>query len=407
MVNELVQPEDEFFIKCSFKRNCRIYLKHRTPSENDPTFPIARSEKKGNTVMSVHKFKQSNFTGNAKWAFTTRRVDQLDVQGLNSDVSGAVSGDLVLCEILEINQHKKLQLANRRYSDSYVGDRIVVCLGDRYAPDQFEGRAELDGESADLIAAGGVVGQVEHAHQSMSRPTKVRTLGLLTDAHDKVINISRYALPPSSIPLRLTVIGVVGASMNSGKNDCVCKFGTRFGACWISRRRCQSHRYRSIRRLQCHGGCWRAGTRLHGCRLADHLSRSRFRTLSGVLKPSLAQRRHGAPKSSWWSLPMEFFNVRQLQILSSSAIRDRLDGVMFAAPDALSSAGGVAHLESIGLSPFAVSGKVTCSPLATKEAYTVTGVPHLSRGELCDPAAVVPAVRSVIRAFLVEREDAA
>ena len=103
------------------------------------------------------------FPAEAKWAFTTRRVDQADARGLQHDVSLAVSGDLVLGQVIKIGQHKKLQLTEARFSELYPSDFVVVACGDRYAPDQFEAVAELDPEGADLVAGGGVLGKMRKA----------------------------------------------------------------------------------------------------------------------------------------------------------------------------------------------------------------------------------------------------
>ena len=89
----------------------------------------------------------------AKWAFTTRRVNRDDVAHLRSDMGAALAGDLLLCEILAIGQHKKIQLASRRASTSYPGDLVVLCLGDRYAPDQYMAAASVRSETLSLVLA--------------------------------------------------------------------------------------------------------------------------------------------------------------------------------------------------------------------------------------------------------------
>jgi len=153
----------------------------------------------------------------AKWAFTTRRVNRSDIAGVSTAFANAVPGDLVLGQITEIGQHKNIQLESGRQSVSHVGDHVVLVVGDRYAPDQFEGVAELDPNGADLIAGGGLVGKAVAAHGRMSKPTQIAPLGLLTDQFGEVINIVTYGLANRSIPDDVTVIGVFGTSMNSGK----------------------------------------------------------------------------------------------------------------------------------------------------------------------------------------------
>lgn len=153
----------------------------------------------------------------AKWSFTARRVREADVCSLSTDFAQAVRGDVMLTRTETVGQHKKVQLHNGRASENMVGDHVVMVVGNRYAPDQFEGFAEIDPDAYAVIAGGGVLGRVVAAHAAMEAPTIVRPPGLLTDADGEVINISAYALPPRTIPEHVAVIGVFGTAMNSGR----------------------------------------------------------------------------------------------------------------------------------------------------------------------------------------------
>ena len=356
--------------------------------------------------MSVVPIKSAVVPASAKWAFTTRRVNRADVAGLERRVRYAVAGDLTLCEVVEINQHRKIQLSSRRSSEAYPGDLIVVCVGDRYAPDQFEGRAEISEDGADLIAGGGVIGTVENAHLRMDVPTRVRPLGLLTDAHGEVINIARYALPAAAIPDRVTVIGVFGASMNAGKTTAAVSL---------------AH------------GLLRAGYRVAGVKATGTGAFGDFNAFEDAGVPALDFTDAGMPTT--YRMPLDrvtagfetlvgtaaargaeivvveiadgVFQGETAAILQGSTLRDRLDGILFAAPDARSSMGGVTVLGKLGLRPFAVSGMVSCSPLATQEAVAATGVPHLPRDGLRDPDSVLPVVAPFLRGAEEDEKAAA
>lgn len=321
-----------------------------------------------------------------KWAFTTRRVNHADAAMLKPDLAAATPGDLVLCEIAQLGQHRKIQLADRRNSESYVGDRIVLCLGNRYAPDQFEGLAELS-ETSDLLAGGGIVGRMKHAHAKMAPPTRVRVLGLIADAAGDVLNVARYALPETFIPEHVTVIGVFGASMNAGKTTAAVSL---------------AH------------GLARAGLRVAGVKATGTGAFGDFNAFEDAGVPATDFTDAGMPTT--YCMPMErieqgfrtlvgtaaargaevvvveiadgVFQAETAAILRNSAIRDRLDGILFAAPDALGAYGGTELLKSYGLRPFAISGMVTLSPLARAEAERATGLPLLARQDLTDPAQV-------------------
>ncbi|WP_136683055.1 dethiobiotin synthase [Falsirhodobacter xinxiangensis] len=321
-----------------------------------------------------------------KWAFTTRRVAQSDAVLLQPDLSGAIPGDLVLCEIAALGQHRKIQLADRRNSESYFGDRVVLCLGDRYAPDQFEGRAEL-AEMSDLLAGGGIVGSMKHAHARMAPPTKLRVLGLVADGAGRVLNVARYALPEATIPDHVTVLGVFGASMNAGKTTAAVSL---------------AH------------GLTRAGLRVAGVKATGTGAFGDFNAFEDAGVPATDFTDAGMPTT--YCMPMGrieqgfatlvgnaaahgaevvvveiadgVFQAETAAILQSSTIRDRMDGILFAAPDALGAYGGVELLKTFGLRPFAISGMVTLSPLGRAEAERATGIPLLSRQDLTDPAQV-------------------
>lgn len=332
----------------------------------------------------------------AKWAFTTRRVDHDDVAGLNPAVEHGVAGDLVLCEITEINQHQKIQLACGRASTSYLGDKVVLCIGDRYAPDQFEGAARITSEGADLLAGGGVVGTMEHAHARMLEPTKLRPLALLTDRDGEVINIARYSLPAKAIPEHVTVIGVFGASMNAGKTTAAVSL---------------AH------------GLSRAGFSVAGIKATGTGAFSDFNAFEDAGVSAMDFTDAGMPTT--YRMPMDrveqgfetlvgtaaangadivvveiadgVFQQETQEILAGSRIRNRLDAILFATPDALGAVGGVRVLADHGLRPFAISGKLTQSPLAMMEARMATGVPQLSREDLCTPEAVMAVAEPVLR----------
>lgn len=332
----------------------------------------------------------------AKWAFTARRVNRCDAVGYGGDLYNATAGDLVLVEVDTIGQHKKLQLAEGRYCESYKGDLLVVVCGNRYAPDQFEGFAEINHDGCDMLAGGGIAGRMEAAHDRMATPTRLRPLGLLTDKNGEVINIASYGIPGSSIPPHVTVIGVFGASMNAGKTTAAVSL---------------AH------------GLNRAGYAVEGVKATGTGAFGDFNAFldAGVPVTDFTD----AGMASTYKVPLEriedgfdalvggaaargaeivvveiadgVFQAETAEIMKSSRIKDRLDASLFAAPDALGAVGGVSIMQKHGLTPFAVSGMVTRSPLAVREAEAVTGTKLLSRDDLIDPEKLLPTMAHLLR----------
>lgn len=333
---------------------------------------------------------------NAKWTFSTRRVIQSDVEGIDKNVRFPTAGDLVLCEIIEIGSHKRVQLTSQRTSVSYKGDLIVACVGDRYAPDQFMGRAEITNTHADLLAGGGVVGTVETKHSRMSDPTKLRPIGLLVDREGEIINIVNYALPPAKIPNNITVLGVFGASMNAGKTTAAVSL---------------AH------------GLQKAGFKVAGVKATGTGAFGDFNAFEDAGIPVMDFTDAGMPTT--FRMPIDrieegfktlvgtaasggaeivvveiadgVFQKETAALLEGSEIRDRLDGILFATPDALGAVGGVQLLKSKGLSPFAISGMVSCSALGAAEAMEATGLPVITKDALCDPEQVMQIAGESIR----------
>ena len=323
----------------------------------------------------------------AKWAFTTRRVDRSDVRGMTSDLSQAKPGDLILCEILEIGHHKNIQLAERRASQSYPGDLVVLCIGDRYAPDQFLASAVIEGPILDLAAGGGVAGRVDTKHAKVGKPTQLRALGLLTGDAGRVMNIADYALPDLPANDRVTVIGVFGASMNSGKTTAASSLAhglRRAGYSVAGVKATGTGAFGDFNSFE-DGGTPALDFTDVGMATTFRMPMKRIEKGFDTLVATAAQR--GADVVVV-EIADGVFQQETKAILKGSRIRDRLDGILFAAPDALSALGGVMFLEGMNLSPFAISGMVSCSPLATAEAAEVTGLPILTREELWSPETI-------------------
>ncbi len=73
------------------------------------------------------------------------------------------------------------------------------------------------------------------------------------------------------------------------------------------------------------------------------------------------------------------------ELLASRGFGFYCSQLIFAASDAIGAHAGVQWLHSKGLKVGAISGSLTASPLAVREAMTATGLPVLSKQALADP----------------------
>lgn len=331
--------------------------------------------------MNTLPFASGDVPANAKWAFVTRRVERRDVSGLSDDFPQIKPGDLLLAQVERIGQHKNVQLARGRPSALNPGDHVVVAAGNRYAPDQFEGVAEISPEGCDLLAAGGIAGRMRHAHASMAAPTRLKPLGLLTGTGGKIVNLAAYGLKHTTMPEHVRVIGVFGTSMNSGKTTAAVSLAY---------------------------GLRSAGFRVGGIKATGTGAFGDFNAFEDACVPVLDFTDAGM--ATTYQMPMtrieqgfdclvsahaergidivvaEFadgvFQQETAAILTNAHIRHRIDAFLFASGDAAGAIGGVEVLRRQGIEPFGVSGLVSCSPLAAEEAATALKLPVFTREQL-------------------------
>ncbi len=321
----------------------------------------------------------------AKWAFSTRRVARTDAVSLIDALDAAGPGDLVLGRVERVGSHKRIQLAEGRTSDLYAGDMVVLACGDRYAPDQFEGLAELNPEGSDMLAAGGVIGRMRYRHSRMSTPTRVVPLGLVADTTGQPINVGRYALSDASRPVGMTVIGVVGSSMNSGKTT-----ATAALAHGLNRAGCRVAAIKATGTGAFGDVHAFADTGAHY--VGDFTDAGMVSTYRQPLERIVAgldtllghAARHGC-EVAVVELADGVFQAETAALLKTPRVREGFSGVVFAAPDALAAAGGCATLRALDIEPEIMTGMISCSPLASAEAEAATGVRVMTRNALCDP----------------------
>jgi len=333
--------------------------------------------------MSVLKLNTKPNLDSAKWAFTTRRVEEQDVFGASQNFAGANSGDLVLAEVVSIGSHKRSQLAEGRNSTLYVGDKIVLCCGDRYAPDQFEGRGIITGDVCDMLAGGGLIGKMNHKNDTISEPTQLKPLALLTDKEGEVINISSYSVEERNAPEDMTVIGVVGASMNAGKTTATVAlaYGLKKAGFNVATIKATGTGAFGDFNAMLDAGIEHVADFTDAGMPSTYLQP--METVERGTASLLADARLKGAEIAIVELADGIYQKETSKLLTDSTLIDEVfDGFMYASGDAVSVVGGVEHLRAIGHDPIAVSGKVSLSPLAVQEAEAETGTKILKKCEL-------------------------
>ncbi|MDR2213234.1 MAG: hypothetical protein LBE21_06385, partial [Pseudomonadales bacterium] len=80
---------------------------------------------------------------------------------------------------------------------------------------------------------------------------------------------------------------------------------------------------------------------------------------------------------------------QNIDFIRSDTFQRIVDGVFFAAGEALGAAFGVSQLREIGLPVLGISGKLTTSELLIREATAACKVPIYRKEELSDPAQIL------------------
>lgn len=300
------------------------------------------------------------------------------------------AGDLVVARVVEIGKHTRLEGPGSRRQLLFPGQEILVAYGDRYAADQFLAEVPADLGRCHLVAAGGVAGTVIEQHASVGDPTVIEPLGLLAEGAGKVtlgrhapysiLGAERAAVPRSGRP---RVIAVLGTSMNSGKSTTV--------ACLVN----GLHNAGLVVSAGKATGTG-AGNDANIFRDADatrvldftdfglpstyRLGADLVRDLWSSIVDALAT---DGPDVVVVEIADGVYQDETAGLLASPAFAATVDGVVFAAQDALGAAAGVAELHRNDLPVLAVSGLLTASPLASGEARAALPVDVVDTYDLC------------------------
>jgi hypothetical protein len=327
----------------------------------------------------------------AKFSYTARSAFREPIGGLLTGDVEPEAGDLVLARVDELGQHKRLELRTGRRAHLFPGDEIVVSYGNRYAPDQFEAEHPADLGPCHLVAAGGIASIMRSCHANMCEPTSITPLGLLVESDGSRLNLRKWALGPAPpVDKRPLTLAVVGSMMNSGKTTTAANLirglvraGRRVGAAKVTGTGAGGDVWffndsgaNPVLDFTWMGlpSTYQAGNEaVRDCfgSLHDHLSAAGVDTIVLEVADGVYQK-------------------ETAHLLRSAVFAERVDALLFAAADALGAVGAVSHLGDLGIPLIAISGVITASPLAAREARMVCPqLPVVETDQLSDPSAVL------------------
>lgn len=322
----------------------------------------------------------------AKWSFSTRRVDRTQICGLDTGFAEARPGDLILAQVAQIGQHRRIQLPSGRPSDLFPGDLVVLACGARYAPDQFEGVAEIAADGADMLAGGGCIGRMTARNERIKPATRLLPKGRLLGQDGKPVNLEHFALPDPAQPSRIPVIAVLGTAMNSGKTLATAQLALglrRAGWKTAAIKATGTGAFGDYNEYSDTGAQY-VGDFTDAGMVTTYLEE--LPRIRGGIERLLGEAQQQGCEIAVMEVADGLFQRETAQLIADPWFQSRISGLVFACGDAVAAAGGVAELARLGLAPDLLTGMLSCSPMASREAEAATGIPVLRKSDLSDPA---------------------
>jgi len=334
----------------------------------------------------------------AKRSYATRRIAFGDAAGLFSFGVRTQTGDLVLARIDRIGHHRRIESPEGRRGQLYVGDEVLLCFGARYASDQFEAVVPKRLEPCHLVAAGGIAALCVNRHDSTRPATQITPIGLVADTEGRVLNLKDYALsgarPLSGRPYTMTV---VGTSMNAGKTTTIAGMvrglssnGLKVAVGKVTGTGAGGDRWAYVDA----GASEVLDFTDFGYASTYKVPSDELTALLSAMMSSLAEDR---PDVIILELADGLFFSETADLVETPAFAEMVDDVVVAASDAMGAEAGVRRLAANEMTPIALAGRMTSSPLAVREAARVLDTPIVSLGDLTDGIWMPPGLAAPTR----------
>ncbi len=317
----------------------------------------------------------------AKFAYSTARIDRSSIRTLLQGQWKPRAGDLLLARIVDLEQDKQLDLPSGRKSHLFVGEEVVVCYGNTYVPEQFEAVVPHSLEVCSLVASGGIAAKMLSFHDQMRMPTSIQPIGLLGNSDGQRINLAQFSLAQTAPERqkRPFTLAVVGSGMNAGQTTASAhlvrglnRSGLTVGAAKITGAGSGQYVWHML-----DAGARQAIDFTHAglpstYMVSEDEVQRVFSTLTGELS------RYGIDVIVL-DIADGLYQKETSALLKSQLIRESVDSIIFTAADAMGAVAGVHWLQEKSLPVVAISGSLTDSPLALREAQCITELPVLDR----------------------------
>lgn len=330
----------------------------------------------------------------AKRAFSVRNVPLSALRMIDDRARTPQPGDIVLAQIIEPGRLSSLQTTGGRKATLYPGDEIVLVYGHRYAPDAYEADCPSNLGLCNLAAAGGLAAKVRETNfkfaTDKSPPTLLKPVGLFVDTNEEPLNLADFPSETIGLSQRdIPVICVFGASMNAGKTTMaggiikgLTAQGLKVGAAKVTG--------------TCAGGdlfTFEDAGAVKAVDFTDVGMATTYRAdLTRIIEGArtlIAALQDTGCDVAVLEIADGVFQKETSGLLADERFRDLVDHWTFAADSAPSILTGLDTARSLGLKVAAISGSVTASPLAMREALGFVKATLLTLPELWEGVAAM------------------
>jgi hypothetical protein len=322
----------------------------------------------------------------AKWSYLTRHVRAARELRVGAVSIQPRAGDLVAVEVTAIGNHIHLEDAHGRQCRLFPGDLVIGAHGNRYASDYYEGYVSASPE-LHLLAASGLIGRVASTHTAYGEPTGLRVLGSVVDGDGAAVSLERFARPATPAPApHMGTLVVVGSTMNAGKTTTTASIlrGWRSGGLQAGGGKVTGTGSGKDRWAYVDAGATQVSDFL------DFGIASSYGHPIDALERTMRSVRDALVSDGADAVVLEIADglFQQETRALLPALHGFADGVVLAVADPLAAKAGADILRREGQPLRAISGVITASPLAAREASDITGLPVLSPTALAEGAAV-------------------
>jgi hypothetical protein len=292
-----------------------------------------------------------------------------------------MEGDVVIGQIINIGQHRYLEITDGREVLLRQGITCALVLGRRYSTFEFHGdipKTLALEDTFHLLNTGGVSGTVKARSQLALAPTKVKFLGYASKSSGEKYNIRDYALRPTKGKQSPFVILVVGSDMEVGKTKgaeyaihALSRTGYKVGGMKLT----GTSRMKDLYNMKNSG----ADPVLD---FADFGLPSTFGASQDRIKNIFQKMCYACSDYGCEFMVVEvadgLFQPETFMVLHSKGIMEQVSQVIFASADPVAAFGGYTFLKNLGHAPAFLTGLFTRSRLGIREVRSHCSVPILS-----------------------------